>query len=753
VNSLTIHAVVHPALAPTGTLGPFGIGVVLAGRYEIVALLGEGGMGAVYRAFDRELDEDVALKVLKPELAAAHDALARFRREVKLARRVTHVNVARTYDLGSHDGFRFLTMELITGVSLAVAAQQAIPLAEALRIAQEACLGLGEAHAAGVVHRDLKPENVMLAERRVVVTDFGIARALGGADAGATMGNIMGTPAYMAPEQVEGKPVDGRSDVYALGVMLYELVTGSLPFHGDTAFSLAAARLVTKAPDPRALTPQLPDGVAALIGATLARNREDRPDAATVAHELDGLRGARAGASPRHSSLTADLPRFAMTRTAVLRPFDCEATSDPLARDLERALLDALASCKEVTVAHARTSPGAAGELVIDGQLRVSGTRVRVRIRLVDGVKGTTLWAESITGSIDDPFALEDALTALVVPAVTQRTARLQGPSDPTRRQRFDEARRLLTRIAPTELRQGIAAAEAMHAEVPDDPWVLAILGLGLMRLWYSTGSVDAKLVARAEELALRAIDLEPTAADGYSAIGSIRLGMCDYRAALRAMQEALRHNPRLAEAHYLIGTVLGEIGSFDECLRRLELALRLDPSYVIMRGGHSLMLALLGKKTEALQTLEEARALGGAAQLVPAETRLVVWWHEPERAAALVERMSSVKTGGAWEQAIPFMRAYAEGKPFEGVDRALAALAGPEVAPRRRGVMYEIFAEYYADQGDETRAFRYLDEAMKLPFIDIAWLDLCPALAAIRPSPRFAEIRAKTAARITQLF
>jgi serine/threonine protein kinase len=306
-----------PSFAATMTLGPFPAGAMLASRYELLSLLGQGGMGAVYRARDRELDEDVALKVLKAELSAMPDALARFRREVKLARRVTHLNVARTFDLGVHEGVRFLTMELIVGESVALAATRELPLGEVLRIAHEACLGLGAAHSVGVVHRDLKPENVMLADRRVVLTDFGIARALN--DAQATFDSVVGTPAYMAPEQVEGQPVDGRSDVYALGVMLFELVTGKLPFDGESPYAVAAARLVKNPPDPRSIATELPDRVAALILATLSRERQARPDASTVAQELERLRGgAPPVLEPKQRAWTSELRAISATCSAVV---------------------------------------------------------------------------------------------------------------------------------------------------------------------------------------------------------------------------------------------------------------------------------------------------------------------------------------------------------------------------------------------------------------------------------------------------
>ena len=280
------------ALAATQAV-PFSIGGILADRYELRALLGEGGMGAVFRAHDRELDEDVALKILHAEIASDASALTRFRREVKLARRVTHRNVARTFDLGMHDKTRFLTMELIVGESLGARMQRQIHLPELLRIAAEIARAPVRRTSWASCTAILKPDNVMLSDdERVVLTDFGIARVVerGAADVMRT-GMVVGTPAYMAPEQLENLTIDGRTDVYALGTILFELSAGRLPFSGDSAISLAAQRITTDAPDLRSVAPHVPEALAVLVKETLARRREDRPDAQSLLDRIETLRG------------------------------------------------------------------------------------------------------------------------------------------------------------------------------------------------------------------------------------------------------------------------------------------------------------------------------------------------------------------------------------------------------------------------------------------------------------------------------
>jgi len=223
----------NPAAADGLTLSP---GRMLGTRYEIVHLLGQGGMGAVYKARDRELDRMVALKVIRPEMAAHPDTLRRFKQELILARKITHKNVIRIFDLGEADGIKFITMEYIEGQDLRslMTEKGKLSFEETARIVEQVCLALEAAHAEGVVHRDLKPQNIMLDKQgKTAVMDFGIARSVESGGMTQT-GTLIGTPDYMSPEQVMGEHVDARSDLFTLGVILYELLTGSLPYKADT---------------------------------------------------------------------------------------------------------------------------------------------------------------------------------------------------------------------------------------------------------------------------------------------------------------------------------------------------------------------------------------------------------------------------------------------------------------------------------------------------------------------------------------
>jgi serine/threonine protein kinase/tetratricopeptide (TPR) repeat protein len=253
-------------------------GSTFARRYQIIEELGKGGMGKVYKADDIELKEKVALKLIKPEISADKNTVERFQNELKFARKIVHKNVGRMYDLGKEEGNYYITMEYVEGQDLKGLIRQSGQLAigTTISIAKQICEGLAEAHKLGVVHRDLKPSNIMIdREGNARIMDFGIARSLKGR--GITgAGVIIGTPEYMSPEQVEGKDVDQRSDIYSLGAILFEMVTGRVPFEGDTPFTIGVKHKSEIPADPREINAQVPEDLSRIILKCLEKERETR---------------------------------------------------------------------------------------------------------------------------------------------------------------------------------------------------------------------------------------------------------------------------------------------------------------------------------------------------------------------------------------------------------------------------------------------------------------------------------------------
>ena len=254
------------------------IGSTFAGRYQIIEELGRGGMGNVYKVLDKELGEKVALKLLKPEIAADHRIIERFRNELRFARKITHKNVCRMFDLSKAERTPYITMEYVSGEDLKSTLRRVGPLSEgkALYIARQVCDGLIEAHKLGVVHRDMKPQNIMIDKQGYPhIMDFGIARSMSGKGL-TTSGIMIGTPEYMSPEQVEGKEVDQRADIYAMGVILYEMVTGTTPFKGETAISIAIKHTREKPRNPREINDQISVDLSRLILKCMEKDRNKR---------------------------------------------------------------------------------------------------------------------------------------------------------------------------------------------------------------------------------------------------------------------------------------------------------------------------------------------------------------------------------------------------------------------------------------------------------------------------------------------
>ena len=764
---------------------------VLAKRYEIVALLGAGGMGTVYRARDLELEETVALKVLRRELVDAPGILERFRREVKLARRVTHRNVARVFDIGEHEGEKFLTMEFIDGESLSalLAREGALPLARAAAIARAIAEGLASAHAAGVVHRDLKPDNVLLArDGRVVLTDFGIARAASSiAGASSTMGGLLGTPAYMAPEQVEGRDdVDGRADVYAFGALLFELLTGDRAWPGESPFAVASARLSAPPPDPRSRKRSLPDAHAELVMRCLARRSEDRPTSfEQVIVSLDALVHSQspspvaapvtlATPTPRVASLAASLtPPYAPAstpftpahgdKTVAVLPFRNAGAPDDdyLAEELTDDLIDALSMTHGLRVRSrgmvlrfrgVDQDPREIGrelgvQVVVEGSVRRARDRVRISARLVSVADGFQLWAKRFDRPEQDVLCINDEAARAIAEALTLQTdgAARDVPSNPAAIDLYIRARHEYRQFWPKHVTRAVALYEQALEIAPDDVMILSGLAMALARRSFLAGDGD---FVKARRIAEQAIAAAPTLGEAHLALGSVLFHTCEPAPAARALRYAILRSPGLADAHAALGRILVEVGAADDGIRRLEVALSLDPETPNARQEIGRALALLGRWDEAEAEFEKLRARDDVFSFWTVRARTAMWRRQSDLAEAYLREIS-----GDDERTLRIPQMMLRLVHEKALTPEVAAQLDLMVQPgpggsRRQSFFLQMRAEILAFIDDTDGVIGALETSVGVGLIDRLWLERCPLLEAARAHPGYPPLHAEVKRR-----
>jgi serine/threonine protein kinase/tetratricopeptide (TPR) repeat protein len=645
------------------------VGELFAGRYEIEQLLGRGGMGSVYRVRDREVAEVVALKLLDAN-AATPEAIERFRREVRLARRVTHRNAARTYDLGEHHSWRFLTMEYVEGESLRSFINRNRPSsARSLAFALQMAEGLAAAHEAGVIHRDLKPANVLL-ERggRVVITDFGIARALQGSDATLQTGGLLGTPAYMAPEQISGDRIEAPADLYALGLILYEMLTGRLPFTGGSPMAVALARLHQPLPD-FASDPDIPAPLVPLLERVLARDVAARfQSASEMAAELlavaasigadlsgpDGTLGVLTSPSATHSansvvatrprtsssssssspSLGTPTPSTSMTSTpspsagralAVL-PFRFRGPESDsyVAETLSDELIDVLSTMRGLRVSGSgatarfadagdrdpRTIGAQLGvDVIVDGTVQMSDKRVRISARLLDVESGFQLWNERYDGALEDVFELQDKMGRRIAEALRLKLEDIahRGEAPAEVIEAYLRARQLARTWEWIGPQGALAHYERCLALAPGFKPALAGYAIACIRAWFRPAFDPDE--PDWEALSAAAV---AAAIAGASELAETQLAAAihavqygRYGEAVDALRQALRIAPTYAAAHDYLGRLQVEAGRPEQGIAHLELALELDPELNFALGDICRHRALRGD----LDSLDELMA------------------------------------------------------------------------------------------------------------------------------------------------
>jgi TolB-like protein/predicted Ser/Thr protein kinase len=779
--------------------GPAGPALV-GNRYEILGMLGSGGMGTVYRARDRELDEIVALKVLKKELAATAGMLERFRREVKLARRVTHKNVARTFDIGAHEGDRFLTMELIEGEMLGahLARLGRVSLRNVIRIGIDVCAGLAAAHAAGVLHRDLKPENVILArDGRAVITDFGIARALAQAELVArTAAGMVGTPAYMAPEQVEGSSdLDARADLYALGTMLFELLTGEPAWPGDSVIAIAAGRILRPPPDPRTHLPQLPEDAANLVLKLMARSRDDRYASAEEAgaalatlpaSELPSGRSLPPGSMEGSATGTgiptagtpttgtvvmgAAAPRANRKTVAVLPVVNLGAADDAyLAETVTEDLVDLLSMVRDLRVrprgetaafASANRDVREVGrslgvDVVVDGSLRRLGDAVRVSVRLVTVEDGFQLWAQRFDRPAAQVLTVADDAAAAVAGALATQlasgAARPVAVGDAVAQDLYLRGRYLVHRGWFDVSREGVRLLGEAYKRAPDDTRIAGTYALAIARVLTSESS-EALLAPDPRELAEKTLAFDPQQVQARLALGFVHLNNAESVTAATLLKRALAQAPNVVEALDVVGRVLVEAGRAELGIATLRRALAIDNTLSQTRQAIARAYALLGDYDSAFETLGPFPAhRGDVVPYVLLRGRIATWTNNPESARQLADELarSDAEESGKLRMQALLGVAITHRLPETILRELEAALPfDRRYQPRRVSFHAQLRTELKLGAGLIDDALADLRVADSHGLLDRLWLERCPLFERVRDRPEYIAIQKSTAAR-----
>jgi len=585
----------------------------LAGRYRLERVLGQGGMATVYLAHDLRHERPVALKVLRAEQSAALGA-ERFDREIKLLARLRHPFVLPLHDSGEAAGAFYFVMPYVEGESLGarVARESTLPLEDVLAIARQIADALDYAHGEGVVHRDVKPENILLSRHgHALLADFGIARgallASGAPDTAAGLtqaGMAIGTAAYMSPEQALGDAdIDGRSDIYSLGCVLYEALAGRPPFTGATPLSIVAQHVGLPAPSLAAGRADLSSSVIRAVARSLEKNPGDR--FLTASAFVQALQAADTLAHPAPAAL-ASTPRLSIAVLPIANR-SSDAETEYFSEGMTDELMNALAKIEGLRVV-SRTSAFAfkSGDtpireigtrldvgFILEASVRRAGARLRVTARLV-GVEGdSTLWSETYERQLEDVFAVQDEITHSIVETITRelQLGHLRGAT-PVQQPRSLEAydlyllgrhhwykRTEASMRRALELFQEAVAADPMYA-----PAYSGIADASALLASWQFASPE-ETFPQAAEAARRALELDPSSADAHASLGFVKLNWeWDWEGAMYHLQRAIALNPSHETAHRWLSAFLAGIGRDDEAMRIARRAVELDPISVLPR-------------------------------------------------------------------------------------------------------------------------------------------------------------------------
>jgi serine/threonine protein kinase/tetratricopeptide (TPR) repeat protein len=738
-------------------------------RYVIERELGQGGMATVYLATDLRHHRPVAIKVLLPGTVLGPE---RFLREIQLAAGLTHPHIVPLYDSGGIGELLYYVMPFIDGESLRdrLSRERKIPVADAVQIGREVAEALAYAHAHSVIHRDIKPGNILLSSGHALVVDFGIARAIDAGGGGLTeAGAAVGSPMYMSPEQAGGEPqLDGRSDIYSLGCVLYEMVTGQPPFAGPTAQAIMISRLLDTPPPLRAVQPGLPASLEAVVIRAMARNRAER--FASAEELVSALAAVEGGGTsgPVH-------PQTRERVTIAVLPFvnlsadpQNEYFSDGMTDELTNALAK-IAGLRVISRTSAFAFKGKDRDVkdigrqlgvgtLLEGSVRKSGNRLRISAQLVNAGDGYQLWSETYDRDLTDVFAVQDEISRTIAGALKVRLAGGEETAlvDPgtTNLEAYNlylKGRFHSNTRTPAGLKLAI---ECFHRAIELDPaYAAAYAELGAahaVRGFEEYGDLPPlETMPRAKQAVLKALELNPSLGEGHAWLGVIAwIYDWDPAAAERELVRAIVLRPEYSHAHVWYAMLLSFSQREQESIRAINRVRDLDPVSPIVALGAVRCYYWLRQFDEAQRQVEALLEINPGYQLAYTwQARILGAQGRSDQALQVMHHAESL---GRESVAARAFLGWAYGRAGQ-TDQARAILAELEAAAERRWV--PAYFRFYVQLGigDLDGAFRMLEVALQersgyLGFANSSTGPLDAMEDPVSDDPRHQEIRRRIA-------